>query len=160
MENIFGREKSRTSVSWSLKTNALNFGQGTATFSLQKHGQRGENRQLGQQRAAWRRPWNISFGTIGSRLCGAFLGFAARAVPPRRATPCPSALLAVRRFIAPRARPSGHRRGQIVKPCDRAAISLSPHPSTCRDSPPIAASSSAAREGVLSGCAHSDRGVR
>jgi hypothetical protein len=51
------------------------------------------------------------------------------------------------------------RRGQIVKPCDRAAVSLPPHPSTCRDSQPIAASSSAAREDALSGCRHalSDR---
>src|SRR6202023_1408395 len=51
------------------------------------------------------------------------------------------------------------RRDQIVKPGDRAAESLPPHPSTCRDSQPIAASSSAAREDALSGRRHarSDR---
>jgi hypothetical protein len=41
-----------------------------------------------------------------------------------------------------------------VKPCDRAAVSLPPQPSACRDSQPIAASSSAAREGAPSGCRH------
>jgi hypothetical protein len=51
------------------------------------------------------------------------------------------------------------RRGQTVTPCDRAAVSLPPPPLDCRDSQPIAASFSAAREDALSGCRHarSDR---
>src|ERR1700730_902777 len=44
------------------------------------------------------------------------------------------------------------RRGQILKRCDRAAASLPPHPSTCRDSPPIAASCDAARGGIGRDC--------
>jgi hypothetical protein len=43
-------------------------------------------------------------------------------------------------------------RGKTVKPCDRTAATLPPRPSTCRDSQPIAASPSAAREDARSDC--------
>jgi hypothetical protein len=86
----------------------------------------------------------ISFSTIGSTPPGTFLNFCIAAITPRRASAA-----------------AGYGRSQTVKPCDRAAASLSLQPSTCRDSQPIAASSSTAREDAPSDCmrARSDRAL-